>query len=83
MGMYDNVEYRAKCFKCGNMLTDWQSKDGECELATIKPHEVERFYTSCPECGFWNEYRVKPAEVTIVPYDELEDWQKAEEKSHD
>lgn len=62
MGMYDIVEFSAPCFKCPEILTDWQSKDGPCDLQTLQPYEVKRMYTKCPRCKSWNEY-----EIVLVP----------------
>ena len=55
MGMFDNVRYEEPCWRCGKVLTDWQSKDGPCELLTLEPKDVYSFYTYC-ECGAWNEF---------------------------
>ena len=60
MGMFDYVQYEAPCKKCGYILTEWQSKDGDCTLDTIQPEEVENLYTSCPECKTWNELIWQP-----------------------
>jgi phage FluMu protein Com len=65
MGMFDYVNYEAPCIKCGKLLTEFQSKDGECYLKRLEPKDVRRFYTSCDECKTWNEYEVKPQEIKI------------------
>lgn len=58
MGMFDHVTYSAPCFNCGEILTEWQSKDGPCTLATLHPSQVEHMYANCGRCNAWNEYRV-------------------------
>jgi len=71
MGMFDYVKYKAPCKKCGEELTEWQSKDGECSLSIIEPKDVNRFYTDCKICKSWNEYEV--SKVCIVNSIELVD----------
>ena len=67
MGMYDNVKYTANCLNCGIELSDWQSKDGPCELATLSPGSVRNFYTTCHRCDFWNEYGVTIEKYKVEP----------------
>lgn len=69
MGMFDYIKYKAPCRKCGFILTEWQSKDGECELATLEPSQVETFYGICPQCETWNRYKVIPLSIEIVNED--------------
>lgn len=57
-------------------LTEWQSKDGECDMSVLNPVDVECFYELCPKCSTWNEYRVKPLVIEIVPDEELREYQK-------
>lgn len=72
MGMFDYVNFTAPCWKCGTVMTRWQSKDVLCGLETLEPWEVQHFYESCSTCFAWNEYKVvrdgpvppKP----VVPY---------------
>ena len=56
MGMFDYVQHEAPCYNCGEILAVWQSKSGDCWLDTLTTDEVTNFYTSCDECGAWNEY---------------------------
>lgn len=66
MGMFDNVEYSAPCYKCGNTLTDWQSTSGPCQFETLGVDQVTNLYTSCDKhfggCGAWNEYMTDATE---------------------
>ena len=61
MGMFDQVEVPddVVCPNCGAELTDWQSKDGPCELKLLQFWEVDNFYTSCDTCNTWVEYKRK------------------------
>ena len=59
MGMFDYVEYDYNCKECGEPLSDFQSKDGDCELGTVQPSDVSEFYTSCDKCGSWHDFEVK------------------------
>lgn len=62
MGMYDNVDAPAQaCPSCKakgavGVLHDWQTKDGDCMLSTLKVREVHNFYTFCTRCSQWAEY---------------------------
>ena len=58
MGMFDHVEYGAPCYKCGEKLTDFQSKDAQCMMGVLEPKDVRCFYTICEKCQTWNEYEV-------------------------
>jgi hypothetical protein len=70
MGMFDYVRYEAPCWKCGTTLTDFQSKDGNCYMETVRPEEVQTFYSDCPKCKVWNEYITVPLTWKIIPHDE-------------
>lgn len=75
MGMFDTVIYDVPCLNCREPLHEFQSKDGECTLATFTPMELIReggihahFYTDCDKCGTWNEYTFEPpTELCIIP----------------
>lgn len=59
MGMFDEVDYTAPCWRCGEEISTFQSKDGPCLLKRLSPKKVRNFYRSCSKCGAWNEYKVK------------------------
>jgi len=61
MGMFDNVDYKCDCPKCGSSVSGFQSKDGDCVLETIKPGSVYNFYSSCNNCGVWIDFTSKPS----------------------
>jgi len=66
MGMYDYIKHEANCPNCGKPLEGFQSKDGPCNLKTLKPQQVSNFYTECEKdksedkggCGAWVEFNV-------------------------
>ena len=62
MGMYDNVNVKIPCQKCGYMINDFQSKDARCMMERIDPMFVSEFYSSCRKCGTWSEFS-RPQEL--------------------
>ena len=56
MGMFDWVNAKLPCPKCGHENQGWQSKDGPCHMKILEPSQVNEFYTSCDECGEWLVY---------------------------
>ena len=41
MGMFDTIVYaESDCFVCGEPVTNYQSKDGDCELQTLTPEQL-------------------------------------------
>lgn len=68
MGMYDNITHVANCERCGEPLTDFQSKDGACLLQFLRPVDVAQFHTGCDRCGLWHDYFV---DVTVRCVTEL------------
>jgi hypothetical protein len=75
MGMFDWIEYKHDC-ECGEPLEGFQSKDGDCVLATLQPSDVEGFYTACDDCGKWHDFKYIPAKeghvICITTEDEEE-----------
>ena len=80
MGMFDIVQYKAKCWRCGEELTDFQTKDGCCTLSDLTPKMIPggRFYTGCIKCNAWNEFDVIAKKVEII-LNEKESKLKSEE----
>jgi hypothetical protein len=68
MGMFDNVKYKAKCWRCNNELDNFQTKDGENMLELITPKQIGigTFYSMCDKCEAWNEWDIVPKEVDII-----------------
>ena len=70
MGMFDHVNFKMKCPKCGTELNNFQSKDGPCVLATLEISDVWNLYDSCAKCGAWVEFtRKKHEDVTIEDFE--------------
>lgn len=43
MGMFDSVNFKIKCSEFGNVIDDFQSKDGDCLLNTLElPHRSRK-----------------------------------------
>ena len=59
MGMFDYVNYSAPCKECGEILTGWQSKSGDCVLDAVEPETVGYFYDFCSNCQAMNEVTVE------------------------
>lgn len=66
MGMFDTIIYEIlPCKVCGAPLTDYQSKDGDCELQTLTPaqllaqsdEKVPVFYAYCHDDD-WNNRKL-------------------------
>jgi len=55
MGMYDNVNFKCSCPKCGAKVQGFQTKEGPCILSTLTPFEISFCYNSCPNCNSWIE----------------------------
>jgi len=55
MGMYDLVRFEIECPGCGEIVSSFQSQDGECILNWVNPSDVDNFYTDCWNCGDWLE----------------------------
>lgn len=50
MGLFDYVNFEMPCPKCGEKMDDWQSKSGDCTMATVDPTAVAYFYGGCDKC---------------------------------
>ena len=53
MGMFDTINFEMPCPKCGETLSDFQSKDADCTLKLLDPDQVGEMHTSCDSCGHW------------------------------
>lgn len=72
MGIFDYVNAKIPCFKCGEMLAGWQTKDGNVWMNRVDPDTVSNFYDQCHKCKTWNEYTrtARPrAESRKEPYE--------------
>ncbi len=67
MATFDYVDFVASCPKCGEGVGGsdpeadglFRSTDGSCEGAWLKPHQVNRFFATCPKCECQIEYVVR------------------------
>lgn len=66
MGMFDWVDFKTDCPKCGHEVDGFQSKDGPCQLLHLTPLMVDRFYSSCRGCKARIEYN-RAAKATLPP----------------
>lgn len=61
MGMFDEVNFKMDCPKCGKPLS-FQTKDRGCTMETLEPEDVNNFYAGChgqgrePGCRIWIEF---------------------------
>jgi hypothetical protein len=56
MGMFDYVNFKMPCPKCGTELNDFQSKDLGCDMKTVEPDALVCFYDQCMKCRTWVEF---------------------------
>ena len=64
MGMFDDIEFEMDCPGCGKKVSGFQSKAGPCLLETLKPIQVNNFYSACDNCKGWIEFtRIPPKEI--------------------
>ncbi len=74
MGMFDYIDFKTECPKCGEKVTGFQSKDGPCQLETLNYWEIDNFYAACDneDCDAWIEYKrtviIPPLQVPITHY---------------
>lgn len=65
MGMFDWVNVKIPCPKCGTSLSNFQSKDYTRTGSIIEPELVDTFYDSCEKCGTWVQYTRYPTHNVI------------------
>lgn len=59
MGMFDWVNIKLPCPKCGKEIEGFQSKDGECLLDCLEFWQVDSFHSYCNNCKAAVEYTLK------------------------
>lgn len=64
MGMFDYVNFRMPCPKCGKEVGDFQTKSTECTMRTVDPTICGCFYSRCDACKTWIEF---DREVAVTP----------------
>lgn len=78
MGMFDHIDFSCPCPFCEKEVSGFQSKDGPCQLETLKPWEVTNFYAGCRHCKSWIEFirdSSEPLPIRLPP-PEPENWMK-------
>jgi hypothetical protein len=53
---FDRVDYKCKCPNCGEEVTEFQSKSGECDSRLLQAQDVNNFYSECDSCKTWIEF---------------------------
>jgi len=56
MGIFNCVDFECTCPVCHHKVDDFQTKDGDLSMATVKPKSVSNFYAPCGKCGCWIEF---------------------------
>lgn len=69
MGMFDYINFVYECPTCGNLIQDFQTKDGLCSLNIIDFYDADNFYSSCDICHTWIEFKLKRNKIPIEAYD--------------
>jgi hypothetical protein len=67
MGLYDNVNFRMDCPRCGTLVEGFQTKDGDVWLNTVEPEAVLTFYSICDTCKQWIELTRLPELSSVTP----------------
>lgn len=72
MGLFDYVNFKMPCPRCGSEVGDFQSKSAGCDMVTVEPEAVTNFYSACDNCKAWIEFsrerpESKPREVPLTP----------------
>ena len=53
---FDRVDHKCKCPNCGEEVTEFQSKSGDCDSRLLQAQEVNNFYSECESCKTWIEF---------------------------
>ena len=72
MGMFDHIKLTIKCPKCGNLVSNFQTKNNDCTMASLEFWQVDHFYSNCDNCDIWIEFNLKREareKFTIGDYD--------------
>jgi hypothetical protein len=70
--MFDYIKTPELLCECGEKLTGFQSKDGECSLLELDYWQVDNFYTSCNSCN----KRVTYSRFNDKPYVPISDYEQ-------
>jgi len=64
--MFDEVIHKTRCWRCGELIKKFQTKDGPRRLETVNVRNVRRFYNRCTRCNAWNEFQVVVKSYEVV-----------------
>lgn len=56
MSNFDWINYNCECPNCESKISNFQTKDGDCNLEEINIIRVDNFYTYCGKCDTWVEF---------------------------
>ena len=56
MSEFSCVEFKQYCPQCGEIVSDFQTKDKFVSGRYVLPEEINHFYSFCHNCRFWIEY---------------------------
>ncbi len=59
MGIFDYVNYKMDCPKCGKDVGDFQTKDCGGWFEKVEYWQCDNFYASCDYCNTWIEFTLK------------------------
>jgi len=65
MGIFDHVNYKMDCPKCGKEVSGFQTKDLGSWFETVEYWQCDNFYSSCDYCNTWIEFILKRERVEI------------------
>lgn len=69
--MFDYVKHEVDCPTCGKPITEFQTKDTQCEMDAVQYWETDHFYSPCDYCDTWVDfYRKNPK-----PYVPISDYE--------
>ena len=81
MGMFDYVNHKMVCPKCGKIINSFQSKDGPCLIEDIEVEIVDCFYGTCRHCDARIEFNRKPKrgieDFNMTVYATIDEWYEA------
>jgi len=69
MGMFNWVNLKIKCPNCGEVVSGFQTKDGELSCTTVEYERVNDFYSDCEKCGCWIQFTRKPVGGILKDFD--------------
>lgn len=53
MGLFNYINFEMDCPQCGDVVRDFQTKDGYCCMDMVEIEAVTNFYARCRKCNYW------------------------------